>query len=142
MNLIQTLEREQMDASRGGRKLPAFRPGDTLKVNVKVVDVSFDEKSKQQKTRERLQAFEGVCIARRGAGVSETFTVRKISSGVGVERIFPVHSPMLAEILVVRRGRVRRAKLYYLREAVGAKQGRIKERKVRVATPVTETAKG
>src|SRR3954462_4466917 len=77
MNLIQTLEREQMDASRDGRKLPAFRPGDTLKVNVKVVDVSYDEKSKQQKTRERLQAFEGVCIARSGAGLNESFTVRR-----------------------------------------------------------------
>ena len=85
MNLIQTLEREQMEAARGGRKLPDFRPGDTLKVNVKVVDVSYDEKSKQQKTRERLQAFEGVCIARSGAGLNESFTVRKISYGEGVE---------------------------------------------------------
>ena len=112
------------------RVVPPFRAGDTLRVNVRV----------KEGEKERLQAFEGVCIARRGAGVSETFTVRKISNGVGVERIFPVHSPMLAEILVVRRGRVRRAKLYYLREAVGAKQGRIKERKVRVAVPGSETA--
>ena len=79
MNLIETLEREQMNAVRGGRKLPPFRPGDTLKVNVKVVDVSYDEKSKQQKTRERLQAFEGVCIGRSGKGLNESFTVRKIS---------------------------------------------------------------
>ena len=85
--------------------------------------------------KERLQAFEGVCIARRGTGVSETFTVRKISNGVGVERIFPVHSPMLAEITVVRRGRVRRAKLFYLRNVTG-KGGRIKEKKARLIAEV------
>jgi large subunit ribosomal protein L19 len=89
--------------------------------------------------KERLQAFEGVCISRRGSGVSESFTVRKISNGVGVERIFPVHSPMLAEISVVRRGRVRRAKLYYLRNLVG-KATRIRERKTRPSVPVTGTA--
>src|SRR3981189_3753529 len=127
MNLIQTLEREQMDASRGGRKLPVFRPGDTLKVNVKVVDVSFDEKSKQQKTRERLQAFEGVCIARAGAGLNESFTVRKISYGEGVERVFPIFSPLVDSVEVVRRGRVRRAKLYYLRGRRG-RSARITER--------------
>src|SRR5712672_799071 len=127
MNLIQTLEREQMDASRGGRKLPVFRPGDTLKVNVKVVDVSFDEKSKQQKTRERLQAFEGVCIARSGAGLNESFTVRKISYGEGVERVFPIFSPLVDSVEVVRRGRVRRAKLYYLRGLRG-RSARIAER--------------
>ena len=109
-------------------KIPAFRAGDTLRVNVRV----------REGEKERLQAFEGVCIARRGVGVSATFTVRKISNGVGVERIFPVHSPLLAEIAVVRRGRVRRAKLYYLRSLTG-KATRIKEKKVRVAVPVTET---
>ena len=114
------------------RVVPPFRPGDTVRVNVRV----------KEGDKERVQAFEGVCIARRGSGVSESFTVRKISNGVGVERIFPVHSPMLADITVVRRGRVRRAKLYYLRNAVGAKQGRINERKVRVATPTTESTKG
>ena len=103
------------------KQVPAFRPGDTLRVNVRV----------KEGEKERLQAFEGVCIARRGSGVSETFTVRKVSNGVGVERIFPVHSPMLAEIAVVRRGRVRRAKLYYLRNLVG-KATRIREKKVRV----------
>jgi large subunit ribosomal protein L19 len=87
--------------------------------------------------KERLQAFEGVCLARRGSGISETFTVRKISSGIGVERIFPTHSPMIAGITVVRRGRVRRAKLYYLRHLTG-KATRIKERKVRVQVPGTE----
>jgi large subunit ribosomal protein L19 len=106
--------------------LPPFRSGDTLKVNVRV----------KEGDKERIQAFEGVCIARRGSGVSETFTVRKISNGVGVERIFPVHSPMIADITVIRRGRVRRAKLYYLRQLTG-KATRIKEKKVRVVVPTT-----
>ena len=106
--------------------LPPFRAGDTLRVNVKV----------KEGDKERVQAFEGVCIARRGSGVSESFTVRKISNGVGVERIFPLHSPMIGDIQVVRRGRVRKAKLYYLRELVG-KATRIKERKVRVAVPTS-----
>ena len=127
MNLIQTLEREQMNAVRGGRKLPSFRPGDTLKVNVKVVDVTYDEKAKQNKTRERLQAFEGVCIGRSGSGVNESFTVRKISYGEGVERVFPVFSPLVDSVEVVRRGKVRRAKLYYLRGRRG-KAARIGER--------------
>jgi large subunit ribosomal protein L19 len=127
MNLIQTLEREQMNTVRGGRKLPVFRPGDTLKVNVKVVDVSFDEKTKQQKTRERLQAFEGVCIARSGAGLNESFTVRKISYGEGVERVFPIYSPLVDSVEVIRHGKVRRAKLYYLRGRRG-KSARIAER--------------
>jgi large subunit ribosomal protein L19 len=112
------------------RDVPAFRSGDTLRVNVRV----------REGEKERIQAFEGVCIARRGSGVSETFTVRKISNGVGVERIFPVHSPMLAEVIVVRRGRVRRAKLYYLRNLTG-KATRIREKKVRVpetGTPAAE----
>ena len=127
MNLIETLEREQMNAVRGGRKLPPFRPGDTLKVNVKVVDVSYDEKTKQQKTRERLQAFEGVCIGRSGKGVNESFTVRKISYGEGVERVFPVYSPLVDSVEVIRHGKVRRAKLYYLRGRRG-KAARIAER--------------
>ena len=106
--------------------VPPFRAGDTLRVNVRV----------KEGEKERIQAFEGVCIARRGSGVSATFTVRKISNGVGVERIFPLHSPMLAEIQVVRRGRVRRAKLYYLRHLTG-KATRIKERKAKVSVPQT-----
>ncbi|MEW5916456.1 MAG: 50S ribosomal protein L19 [Gemmatimonadota bacterium] len=110
--------------------IPAFRAGDTLRVNVRV----------KEGDKERLQAFEGVCIARRGSGVSATFAVRKISNGVGVERIFPVHSPMLADITVVRRGRVRRAKLYYLRHLVGSKATRIREKRTRVAVPATEVA--
>ena len=108
------------------RTIPAFRAGDTLRVNVRV----------KEGDKERIQAFEGLCIARRGSGVSESFTVRKISNGVGVERIFPVHSPMIAELEVVRRGRVRRAKLYYLRNASG-KATRIKEKKVKIAVPTT-----
>jgi large subunit ribosomal protein L19 len=106
--------------------VPAFRAGDTLRVNVRV----------KEGEKERVQAFEGICIARRGSGVSATFTVRKISNGVGVERIFPLHSPMLADIQVVRRGRVRRAKLYYLRHLTG-KATRIKERKAKVSVPQT-----
>ena len=109
--------------------IPPFRSGDTLRVNVRV----------KEGEKERIQAFEGVCIARRGAGVSCTFTVRKISNGVGVERIFPDHSPMIESINVVRRGRVRRAKLFYLRNVTG-KSARIKERKVHVAVPATGTA--
>ncbi len=129
MNIIETLEQEQMKALRGGRKLPEFRPGDTLKVNVKVVDISFDEKTKQNKTRERLQAFEGVCIARGGKGLNESFTVRKISYGEGVERVFPIYSPLVDSVEVVRRGKVRRAKLYYLRGLRG-KRARIGERQL------------
>src|SRR5437763_15583717 len=91
------------------RNVPPFRAGDTLRVNVRV----------KEGDKERLQAFEGVCIARRGSGVSQTFTVRKISSGIGVERIFPLHSPMISSIIVVRRGRLRRAKLYYFRPLTG-----------------------
>ena len=111
------------------KEVPAFRAGDTLRVNVRV----------KEGEKERLQAFEGVCIARRGLGVGATFAVRKISNGVGVERIFPLHSPMLADIKVVRRGRVRRAKLDYLRNVTG-KAARIAEKKVRVQVPVTGAA--
>ena len=109
--------------------VPAFRAGDTLRVNVRV----------REGDKERLQAFEGVCIARRGGGVSATFTVRKISNGIGVERIFPLHSPMIGDITIVRRGRVRRAKLYYLRHLTG-KATRIREKKVKVAVPSTGTS--
>ena len=111
------------------KDVPPFRAGDTLRVSVRV----------REGDKERLQAFEGVCIARRGSGVSASFTVRKISNGVGVERIFPVHSPMIAEVLVLRRGRVRRAKLFYLRTLAG-KATRIREKKTKVAVPETTTA--
>ena len=111
------------------KDIPPFRAGDTLRVSVRV----------REGDKERLQAFEGICIARRGSGVSASFTVRKISNGVGVERIFPVHSPMIAEVVVLRRGRVRRAKLFYLRTLAG-KATRIREKKTKVAVPETTTA--
>ncbi|QGQ96202.1 50S ribosomal protein L19 [Paenibacillus psychroresistens] len=111
MSLIQEITKEQLRSD-----LPSFRPGDTLKVYVKVIEG----------TRERIQLFEGVVIKRHGTGISKTFTVRKISYGVGVERTFPLHSPKLDKIDVARRGKVRRAKLYYLRELRG-KKARIKE---------------
>ncbi len=113
MSILSTIEREGLRED-----IPEFRPGDTLRVQVRV----------REGDKERLQAFEGVCIGRRGGGIAETFTLRKVSSGVGVERIFPVHSPSLASIKVVRRGRVRRAKLYYLRNLSG-KAARIRERR-------------
>ena len=131
MNIIQELEAEQMKALRK-KAHPQFRPGDTLKVNVKVVEQSYDEKAKQMKTRERLQAFEGVCIARQGAGINESFTVRKISYGEGVERVFPIFSPLVDSVSVVRKGKVRRAKLYYLRGRRG-KSARIGERQDRAS---------
>lgn len=113
MNIIQALEQEQLRTD-----IPEFIPGDTVRVHVKVVEG----------TRERIQMFEGVVIMRQGGGVRETFTVRRISYGIGVERTFPVHSPRLEKIEVVRRGVVRRAKLYYLRDLTG-KAARIKERR-------------
>ena len=127
MNLLKQLEAEQMSALRGKKPLPSFRPGDTVKVNVKVVDATYDEKTKQTKTRERLQAFEGVCISRAGEGLNESFTVRKLSYGEGVERVFPIYSPVVDSVHVVRKGKVRRAKLYYLRGRRG-KSARISER--------------
>jgi large subunit ribosomal protein L19 len=133
MNIIQQLEREQMDAILAKRGVPEFQPGDTVKVMVRVVEVADDPKDKKKKAAavkapvERLQAYEGIVIARSGAGLNESFTVRKISYGEGVERVFPVYSPHIAEIEVLRRGRVRRAKLYYLRGLRG-KAARIFER--------------
>ncbi len=117
MNLIQELEKEQIEKLTTGKEIPDFQPGDTLIVNVKVVEGE----------RTRIQAYEGVCIGRSGAGLHENFTVRKISYGEGVERVFPVYSPMLDSIKVVRRGKVRRAKLYYLRGLRG-KAARIIEK--------------
>ncbi|MDQ6960352.1 MAG: 50S ribosomal protein L19 [Mariprofundaceae bacterium] len=107
--------------------IPEFREGDSVRVNVRVVD--FKETKKGVERRERLQAYEGIVIARHNKGISSSFTVRKISNGVGVERVFPLHSPMLESIKVVRHGHVRRAKLYYLRELRG-KAARIRERRV------------
>ena len=116
-HLIQTLEREEIARVSEGKKTPDFAPGDTLRVNVKI----------KEGERERVQAFEGLCIARAGSGLNENFTVRKLSFGEGVERVFPVHSPVLESIEVRRRGKVRRAKLYYLRGRTG-KRARIAEK--------------
>ncbi|MEQ1716096.1 MAG: 50S ribosomal protein L19 [Hyphomicrobium sp.] len=133
MNVIDEINREQMDAILAKRGIPEFSPGDTVKVMVKVIESNEpDPKDKKKKAvdkapTERLQAYEGVVIARSGAGLNETFTVRKISYGEGVERVFPIYSPYIAEIEVVRRGKVRRAKLYYLRGRRG-KAARIFER--------------
>jgi large subunit ribosomal protein L19 len=134
MNLIQQLEAEQIAAS--GKKIPEFRPGDTLRVGVKVVEGE----------RTRIQNFEGVCIARANKGLGSSFTVRKISFGEGVERVFPLYSPNVDSIEVVRRGAVRRAKLYYLRGRTG-KSARIAERRdtrhldaARAAAAETENA--
>lgn len=115
MNIIEQLEKEHMEEL--GKEVPEFAPGDTVKVNVKV----------REGDRERLQAFEGVCIGRAGGGINENFTVRKISFGEGVERVFPIYSPLVDSITVVRRGKVRRAKLYYLRDRRG-KSARITEK--------------
>ena len=117
MNLLKQIENEQVAKLTAGKEIPDFQPGDTVIVNVKVVEGE----------RSRVQAYEGVCIGRAGAGLNENFTVRKISYGEGVERVFPLYSPMIDSIKVVRRGKVRRAKLYYLRGRRG-KSARIVER--------------
>jgi large subunit ribosomal protein L19 len=117
MNLMQTLDQEEVKRLLANRAVPDFRPGDTVRVSVKVVEGE----------RERIQAFEGVCIARKNAGINSNFTLRKISYGEGVERIFPLYSPRITAIEVVRAGKVRRAKLYYLRGLTG-KAARIAER--------------
>lgn len=129
--LIQTLEREEIARVTEGKAKPDFAPGDTLRVNVKI----------KEGERERVQAFEGVCIARSGAGVNENFTVRKLSFGEGVERVFPLHSPVLDSIEVRRRGKVRRAKLYYLRGLTG-KRARIAEKTRGGRGEDTEAAEG
>ena len=117
MNIVEQLEQEQIAKATEARSIPEFSPGDTVRVNVKVIEG----------TRERIQAYEGVCIARKNAGVNSSFTVRKISYGEGVERVFPLYSPRIDSVELVRRGEVRRAKLYYLRERRG-KSARIAER--------------
>jgi large subunit ribosomal protein L19 len=124
MNIIETLEKEQMAKLSAGKEIPDFGPGDTIIVYVKVVE------GDGEKVRTRVQAYEGVCIGRSGGGLNENFTVRKISYGEGVERVFPLYSPVVDSIKVVRRGKVRRAKLYYLRDRRG-KSARIVERQDR-----------
>lgn len=122
MNIIEQFEKEQVERLSAGKSIPEFRPGDTVQVNVKVVEGE----------RTRVQAFEGVCIARAGHGLNANFTVRKISYGEGVERVFPLYSPLVEGIKLIRRGKVRRAKLYYLRELRG-KSARIAERTERAS---------
>ena len=117
MNIIEQFEKDQIKSLVKGKKIPQFHPGDTVKVNVKV----------REGTRERIQAFEGVCIRKKNRGLSSSFTVRKISFGEGVERVFPIFSPSIDSISIVRSGQVRRAKLYYLRDLTG-KKARIVER--------------
>lgn len=117
MNTVQKFEQKQLEKLAADKNIPEFSPGDTVKVNVKV----------REGTRERVQAYEGVCIARKGSGINASFTVRKISYGEGVERVFPLYSPRIESIELVRRGSVRRAKLYYMRERRG-KSARIAER--------------
>jgi large subunit ribosomal protein L19 len=132
MDIIAQLEKEQVAVVAAQRAVPEFGPGDTVIVNVKV----------KEGERSRVQAYEGVCIARSGGGLNENFTVRKISYGEGVERVFPVYSPMIDSIKVVRRGKVRRAKLYYLRGRTG-KSARIAEKQRAVGlTAATEKAEG
>ena len=126
MDVIKDLEQEEAARVMGDKKIPSFQPGDTVRVNVRI----------KEGERERVQAYEGVCIARSGGGLQENFTVRKISYGEGVERVFPVYSPMIDSVKVVRRGKVRRAKLYYLRDRRG-KSARIAER---VETPSAKAA--
>src|SRR5690348_2736715 len=133
MNVLQTLEHEQVKKLAEGRPVPEFRAGDTVRVGIKVVEGE----------RERVQLFEGVCIGRKNAGINSNFTLRKISYGEGVERIFPLHSPRITTIEVVRRGAVRRAKLYYLRGRRGksariAERGRDDNRRERAASAEAE----
>ena len=129
MNLLQQLDKEQVAKLSAGKEFPDFEPGDTVLVNVKVVEGE----------RTRIQAYEGVCIGRAGHGLNENFTVRKISYGEGVERVFPLYSPMIDSIKVVRRGKVRRAKLYYLRGLRG-KKARITEKQDHADTSDTKAA--
>ncbi len=126
MNLLQQIEREQVERLAANRPVPNFQPGDTVRVSLRVVEGE----------RERIQAFEGVCIARKNAGINSNFTLRKISYGEGVERIFPLYSPRITAIEVIRRGVVRRAKLYYLRGLTG-KRARITERARTSTRPAT-----
>ena len=130
MNLLKQIETEQVAKLSAGKQIPDFQPGDTLLVNVKVVEGE----------RSRVQAYEGVCIGRSGGGLNENFTVRKISYGEGVERVFPLYSPMIDSIKVVRRGKVRRGKLYYLRGRRG-KSARIVERQDHTAETASAESK-
>lgn len=134
MNDLEKFEQEQLKKLSSGKKIPDFQPGDTVRVNVKIVEVG------EKETRTRIQAYEGVCIARSGKGMQQSFTVRKISYGEGVERVFPLFSPSIDSIELVRRGSIRRAKLYYLRDRSG-KSARITERESRDDDKVIDAPK-
>ena len=149
MNIIQQIDQAQIDAVRAKRNIPVFGPGDTLKVMVRVQEVAEADPKDKKKGKAaapkaptfRLQAYEGVCIARDGHGLNESFTVRKISYGEGVERVFPIYSPLIGDIEVIRRGSVRRAKLYYLRGRKG-RAARIFERTDATAKKLNAAFKG
>lgn len=123
MDIIREIEQEHLK-----KDIPDFRPGDTVRVYIKIHETRYNPKTKKMEDRVRVQPFEGVVIRRRGSGLKETFTVRKVTQGIGIERIFPLHSPLIEKIEVRRKGLVRRAKLYYLRERIG-KKARVKERR-------------
>lgn len=129
MNIVETVEKKYLKS-----KLPAFRPGDTVQVHVKVKETEKAKGKKEEKEKERIQVFEGVVIGKRGRGIQSSFVVRKMSFGVGVERIFPMHSPSIDKIKVLKQGKVRRAKLYYLRERTG-KAAKIQEKQIQEKQP-------
>ncbi len=123
MDVIREIENEYIK-----KDIPDFRPGDTVRVHIKIKETRYNPKTKKMEERVRIQPFEGIVIRRRGSGLKETFTVRKVTQGIGIERIFPLHSPLIEKIEVRRKGLVRRAKLYYLRDRIG-KKARVKERR-------------
>ncbi len=124
----QDLIREVEAAYMKDRQVPDFRPGDTVRVHVRITEMKYDPKQRKMVERSRIQPFEGIVIRKRGSGLGATFTVRKITQGIGIERIFPLYSPYIEKIEVRRRGKVRRARLYYLRDRIG-KKARVKERR-------------
>jgi len=125
-DLIREVESAYMQ--RDPKRFPDFRPGDTVRVHVRITEMKYDQKQRKMVERSRIQPFEGVVIRKRGSGLGATFTVRKITQGIGIERIFPLYSPYIEKIEVRRRGKVRRARLYYLRDRIG-KKARVKERR-------------
>lgn len=123
MDIIREIENEYIQ-----KEIPDFRPGDTVRVHIKIKENRYNPKTKKMEERVRIQPFEGVVIRRRGAGLKQTFTVRKVTQGIGIERIFPLYSPLIEKIEIRKKGIVRRAKLYYLRERIG-KKAKVKERR-------------
>ncbi len=127
-DLIREVESSYLP--RDPKQVPDFRPGDTVRVHVRITEMKYDQKQRKMVERSRIQPFEGIVIRKRGSGLGATFTVRKITQGIGIERIFPLYSPYIEKIEVRRRGKVRRARLYYLRDRIG-KKARVKERRVK-----------